>query len=69
MDLSINSGTGTNYGEYIVEFDDTKQKIHFMSPGGEVTGVTYGNRTFNFTGKGIQNITQLCFSITKIAGF
>lgn len=48
--MSLNSGTGINDGIYRVQFDDGVE-ICFVSPGGEVGGLTSGNRTFNLVGK------------------
>lgn len=47
----MNSGTGTNDGIFRINFDDGT-KICFCSPGGEVSGLTYGDRKFNSQGKG-----------------
>jgi hypothetical protein len=35
-----------------VEFEDNHQRIRFRTPGGEVSGLTFGDRIFNFVGKG-----------------
>lgn len=47
----MNSGKGTNEGIFRVNFNDGT-KICYCSAGGEVTGVTYGDRKFNVQGKG-----------------
>ena len=47
----MNSGCGTNDGVFKVKFDDGIQ-ISFSSPGGEVSGLVYGDRKFNIVGKG-----------------
>lgn len=46
----MNSGTGTNDGIYRVKFDDDVE-ICFITPGGEVSGLTAGDRRFNIVGK------------------
>ena len=46
----MNSGTGSNEGIYRVKFEDNDE-ICFMSPGGEVSGLTAGDRRFNLVGK------------------
>lgn len=46
----MNSGTGTNDGVYRVKFDDDME-ICFITPGGEVSGLTAGDRRFNIVGK------------------
>ena len=47
----MNSGTGTNDGIFRINFDDGN-KVRFCSAGGEVSGLTYGDRKFNIQGKG-----------------
>ena len=46
----MNSGTGINDGIYKVKFRDGME-ICFMTPGGEISGLTAGDRKFNLTGK------------------
>lgn len=53
----MNSGTGTNEGIFRVNFDDGT-KVCFCSAGGEVSGVTYGDRKFNVIGKGKNLLTK-----------
>lgn len=49
----MNSGVGYNSGECVVVFDDDPTyKIFARSPGGEIQGLTYGDRKFNLSGKG-----------------
>lgn len=50
-EVHMNSGTGTNDGIFRIYFDDGT-KLCFCSPGGEVSGLTYGDRKFNSQGKG-----------------
>lgn len=53
MNLSMNSGVGYNSGECTITFDnDPRYKIYLCSPGGNVQGLTYGDRKFNLSGKG-----------------
>lgn len=52
MSLGLNSGTGTNDGIYRVKFTDGME-ICFITSGGEVSGLTHGDRKFNLVGKGI----------------
>jgi hypothetical protein len=47
----MNSGCGTNDGIFRVRFDDGEE-VCFITPGGEVSGLTYGDRKFNMVGKG-----------------
>ena len=47
----MNSGCGINDGIYRVRFDDGEEYC-FILPGGQVSGLTYGDRKFNMTGKG-----------------
>ena len=47
----MNSGCGINDGVYRVRFDDGEEMC-FILPGGEVSGLTYGDRKFNMVGKG-----------------
>lgn len=52
IDLSMNSGVGSNDGEYVIEFDNwPRNKIRMRSPGGEIQGLSYGERKFLLTGK------------------
>ena len=48
----MNSGCGTNEGIFRVAYDDGLE-ICYTSPGGEISGLTYGDRKFNLVGKGI----------------
>lgn len=41
VELHMNSGCGTNDGIYKVLFDDGTE-ICFMTPGGEISGLTFG---------------------------
>ncbi len=50
MDISINSGTGTNEGIFTVEFDNGR-KFHYTTAGGEISGLTYGERRLLLVGK------------------
>ena len=50
MDLSINSGKGNNEGIFHIEFDNGN-KFYYTTPTGVLTGLTYGERKLNFTGK------------------
>lgn len=50
VELHMNSGCGLTDGVYRIEFDDGTD-ICFISPGGEVSGLTYGDRKFNLVGK------------------
>ena len=47
----MNSGCGTNEGIFRIQFDDGME-ICYITPGGEVSGLTYGDRKFNMVGKG-----------------
>jgi hypothetical protein len=46
----MNSGCGTTDGVYKIEFDDGSD-LCFITPGGEISGLTYGDRKFNLVGK------------------
>lgn len=46
----MNSGCGTNDGIYKVNFENGSE-VCFITPGGEVSGLTYGDRKFNIVGK------------------
>lgn len=46
----MNSGCGTNDGVFRIEFDDGMVGC-YVTPGGEVSGLTYGDRKFNMVGK------------------
>ena len=48
----MNSGCGTNDGIFRIKFDDGMEGC-YITPGGEVSGLTYGDRKFNMVGKGI----------------
>jgi hypothetical protein len=41
VELHMNSGCGTNEGIYRVTFDDGTE-VCFMTPGGEISGLTFG---------------------------
>jgi hypothetical protein len=43
MEISINSGTGINYGITTIKFENGR-KFHFTLAAGEITGLTYGER-------------------------
>lgn len=47
----MNSATGTNEGVFKITFNDGT-KICYSSAGGQVSGLTYGDRKFNVQGKG-----------------
>ena len=51
MDISMNSGCGINDGDFVVEFENGTI-IKFRTPGGEVSGLTFGDRKLNLLGKG-----------------
>ena len=53
----MNSGCGYNDGIFNVDFDDGV-RISYITPGGEVSGLTYGDRKFNMVGK--CNLLRLC---------
>ena len=57
MNLSLNSGTGVNEGVLTIKFSDGLE-INFMSPGGEVAGLTTGDRKFNLVNKCIFSLTK-----------
>jgi hypothetical protein len=46
----MNTGTGTNEGIYKVSFAD-KTEVCFITPGGEISGLSHGDRKFNLIGK------------------
>ncbi len=48
----MNSGCGTNDGVFKIMFEDGVEAC-YITPGGEVSGLTYGDRKFNMVGKGI----------------
>lgn len=50
MDISINSGKGTNEGIFTVKFDNG-HTYHFTTAAGEVSGLTYGERKLLLDGK------------------
>lgn len=50
MDISINSGTGGNEGIFMVEFDSGR-KFYYTTAGGEISGLTYGERRLLLVGK------------------
>lgn len=51
----MNSGCGTNDGIFKIKFDDGMIGC-YITPGGEVSGLAYGDRKFNMVGKGISII-------------
>jgi hypothetical protein len=52
VDIGMNSGVGSNDGEYIVEFDKwPRNKIRVRTAGGEVQGLSFGERKFLLSGK------------------
>jgi hypothetical protein len=55
IDISVNSATGTNHGEYKIRFDKyPKNSAYFQTMCGDMGGVSYGDRTFSFSGKSKQ---------------
>jgi len=62
MDLSINSGTGINEGIFTVKFENGR-KFHFMTPPGELCGLTYGERKLTFVRECNIFIIQLIFGM------
>ena len=58
MDVSINSGKGNNEGIFQIEFDNGN-KFFYTTPTGVLTGLTYGERKLNFTGKSNNLIIQV----------
>lgn len=50
VELHMNSGCGTNDGIFRIQFDDGLIGC-YVTPGGEVSGLTYGDRKFNMVGK------------------
>jgi hypothetical protein len=50
MELHMNSGCGTNDGVFQVHFEDGVE-VCFVTPGGELKGLVYGERKFNIVGK------------------
>lgn len=51
MNIGVNSGTGTNEGDFVIHFDNGNI-IKFRTPGGEISGLTFGDRKLNLVGKG-----------------
>ena len=47
----MNSGTGLNDGIYRVRFKDGME-VCYVTPGGEISGLTRGDRKFCLQGKG-----------------
>jgi hypothetical protein len=47
----MNSGCGINEGVFKIKFDDGVE-ICYVTPGGELSGLIYGDRRFNIIGKG-----------------
>ena len=64
VDLGVNSGCGINDGIYRVSFDDGTD-VCFITPGGEVSGLAYGDRKFNVVGKCNSFLTQLIIGLKK----
>lgn len=54
----MNSGCGTNDGVFRIKFEDGMEAC-YITPGGEVSGLTYGDRKFNMVGKCKYFFTQL----------
>lgn len=54
----MNSGCGTNDGVFKIKFEDGME-ICYITPGGQVSGLTYGDRKFNMVGKGKYFFIQL----------
>jgi hypothetical protein len=50
MQLHVNGGYGINNGIFRVTFDDGL-KVCYTTPGGEISGLLYGDRKFNLSGK------------------
>lgn len=46
----MNSGCGTNQGIYKIIMDDGSD-YNFITPGGQISGISYGDRKFNLVGK------------------
>ena len=62
MDLSINSGTGSNEGIFTVEFD-SGNKFYYTTSTGCLTGLTYGDRKLNMIGKCNYELIQVFIGI------
>ena len=60
----MNSGTGTNDGVYRITYDDGMETC-FITPGGQIAGLTYGDRKFNMVGK----CKKICGKIIKTGTF
>ena len=60
----MNSGCGINDGIYRVQFEDGEEMC-FILPGGEVSGLTYGDRKFNMVGKGKIILIKLIIGFLK----
>lgn len=58
VELHMNSGCGTNAGIYRIMMDDGSD-YNFITPGGEIAGISYGDRKFNLVGKCNSFITQI----------
>lgn len=50
MQIGINKGTGINEGDYVVEFTNGTI-VKFRTPGGEISGLTVGDRKLNLVDK------------------
>ena len=46
----MNSGCGTNEGVYRILMGDGSD-YNFITPGGQIAGISYGDRKFNLVGK------------------
>ena len=51
MQLNINSGCGINDGDFVIEFQNGTI-VKFRTPGGQISGLTFGDRKLNLDGKG-----------------
>lgn len=50
MEMQMNSGCGITDGVYRIMTDDGAD-FNFITPGGEISGLTFGDRKFNLVGK------------------
>jgi hypothetical protein len=46
----MNGGSGINDGVFLVKFADGMQ-VCYTTPSGEISGLVYGDRRFNISGK------------------
>ena len=51
MTININSGCGTNDGDFVIEFEGGNT-YKYRTVGGEISGITFGDRKLNLVGKG-----------------